>query len=279
MMKKGFALLSMLVAMILGSILISSMFMIYNGISNSVNFVQRVSSADTREVVIIDRFQRDFLGLATMWNNLQTKSNNGEPAASSTATSKDEIKNKFFYSINNGDSLDFLTCITTSRLSSFDDIRPYFVRVVYRVESDPLRKEFFRLMRKEIATVSDKVTEEDLKGGFFSELAYGIRSIKMHYYFLKKSEETTVKAQAVGQSSSRSFEEISEWNPNDEKMKEKTSDIVPYAIKIDMVFEDNGKQQEVNFRVDIFSDVSLGVKLPQPANNQKLAPEGSSNAA
>ena len=274
-LKQGFTLLSMLVSMILGSILMGSMFTIYNGISRSVTLVQRIANEDTREVVIIDRLQKDFLGLATMWNSKPVKSSSGDSAPTPAEPAKGDIENKYFYSVNKGEALDFLTCITTNPLYSYAEIRPHFIRVVYRVEADPLQNGFFRLMRKEIATVSDKVTEEDLKGGVFSELARGVRSIKMHYYYFKKPEEAEVKAQANGKEVPPSLEEISEWDPNDEKMKEKISGVVPYAIKIEMLFEDNnGKQKEVNFRVDILSDVSLNVTSPQPAATKKKASTG-----
>jgi hypothetical protein len=271
-MKAGFSVVAVLISMMLGTVLMTTVFSIYNSISRTARFAQRVSHEDVRQAVIVERLQKDFLGIAAVSNSDAT---GDDSTAQGSSGSSDDIEGKFFYSVNQGESLDFLTFITTSSLPAYGESRPSFIRVVYRVESDPNRAGLFRLMRKEVPKISDKVSETDLKGGVFSELSYGISAIKMTYYFFKKSGDSSAQSASGAASSAektaaaaQKISETAEWNPADETMKNSGAVTVPYAVKVEMSFKDGETvAKDLDFRIEILSDVSLALGSFQSASD------------
>ena len=281
-MKSGFSVIAVLISMMLGTVLMTTVFSIYNSISRTNQFVQRISHEDLRETIIVERLQKDFLGIASLSNG---DAQNDEANAQGSSGKSDDFEGKFFYSVNQGESLDFLTFITTSSLPTYGETPPRFIRVVYRVESDPAREGLFRFMRKEVLNVSDKVTDTDLKGGVFSELSYGISAIKMTYYFFKKESEaqsksSTGSSQKNPTASTQKISEVAEWDPSDETLKEAGATTVPYAVKIEMSFKNSETSTtDLDFRIEILSDVSMTLGSFQSANNTNSIQQQKGNAS
>ena len=178
-MRSGFALISVMISLVLGSILLTTTFVMYNNIARSSRFIQRVSAADTSDVVLINRMQKDFFGIATMWNS-ESQTTDDDQTSSQTG----DMENQYFYSLNNGQILDYVTFITTAAMSSYVLNSPEFVRVIYRLEAEKSAQNSFRLLRKEMQTVSKIVSNEDIREGAFSEVIGGIRSMKVYALLL-----------------------------------------------------------------------------------------------
>lgn len=266
-MKSGFALLSTMISIVLGSILLGTTFLMYNNIGRTTGAIQKISQEDLREAVIMSRMQKDFLGLATMWS-----SELDQDDADQSGSQDGNMENPYFYSVNQGGSLDYLTFITTSSLAPYASTSSKFVRVVYRLQSDPNEQGRYRLMRKEMSEVSKMISDDAMLSGSFSELARGIRSMQMHYYYFKK-QTNQVSGQSMD-SGEDALTETSEWNPENEDNGDQAEKSVPYGVKVDITFmDDNDREHTISFRIDIVSDLSVSISNMQSQGSaQDAAP-------
>lgn len=258
-----------MISMVLSTMLMSAAFMIYNSIGRTSKFIKRIADEDGREVLVIKRFKQDLVGFSAIWHVASDiKSVNQQEAA---ASSSEGMENKFFYSVNKNDSLDLLTFVTTSALPSYASNGPRFVRVVYKLDADPLNEGLYRLMRKEMKNVTDQIFDNELRSGAFSELASGVRSVSMSYYYFKQQEEGQVQAQ--GEEQAEPMNKLSEWNPENKDTQEITKGSTPYSIKVDMMFENKqGRQTSTSFRVDSVVNSSLKISSVQPSPPAADAP-------
>jgi len=257
MKKAGFSLLSTLVSIFLGSLLMSTMLVMYNNIGRTARFVKRVSFSDTRRFVMIDQMQQDFAGMTMMWSGSSEEDKEKEVVAQAEEAF---LENKIFYSKNKGDRFDYLTFITTNSLLSYADVKPHFIRVVYRLQASEGEKVGFQLMRKELTEVSDKMSEEDLKGGVFSEVAGEIANMSMNYYYFNKQNEEAVKAQAMDTGTGYPVNSLSEWNSESEELESKAAQLYPIATEVTVSF---GGEEPVQFRLDVPATISVVPTIPQ----------------
>lgn len=261
MNNSGFSLLSTLVSIILGSMLMSTMFVMYNNIGRAARFVKRISLSDTRTFVMVDRMQKDFSGMTTMWE-ASTQSQQ-EKEKEVVAQAEDAfLENKIFYSKNKGDRFDYLTFITTSALSAYAEAALHYIRVVYRLEPAVDDQTGFRLMRKELSPVSGKMSEEDLQGGIFSEVAGNITNMTVKYYYFNKEqkEKKEVKTQAVDTGQGSSVNTLVEWDSSNEDLKSKAAQLYPIATEVTVTFQD---KESLQFRLDVPVAVSLKPNMSQ----------------
>lgn len=257
-MKSGFSLVSVMVSMALSTILLSAVFMIYNSIGRTSKFVKRVAGEDLQEIVFIKRIKQDFLGISTLWNVNKAADKTGQQSSA-------EIKNAYFCSINKDGILDFLTFVSTSSLSSYGSNPPRFVRVVYKLDSDPLNEGMYRLMRKEVVEVSGELSDKQLKSGAFSELVGNISSIQINYFYVKKQDERQAQAQGLEEESL--IGRMLEWDPEKKETQKITKDSLPLLAEINVTFGKQKRKINAKYKVDILVDASVKISPVQPVQS------------
>jgi hypothetical protein len=267
--KPGFSLISILISMTLSTMLMTAVFMIYNSINRTSRFIKNIADQDNKEMVLIQRLKKDFRGLSALW---YTKNDGTDSEEQDANASSDKIDNNFFYSCNQNNSLDFLTFITTSVLPAYASNGPKFVRVVYLLQADLERPGLFKLMRKELMDVSGEIIEKDLKSGSFSELANGIKTIKMNYFYIEKADDEVVQAQAGN--IAEPIKTLTDWDFKNKETESITKNAAPYSAQAEITFENEKAQTTtINFRIDILVNAFIKISAVQPTQIQSKKTE------
>ena len=159
-MKLGFSLLEFVIGMMIGSMLLTQTFIIYNGIAKSAQKTQKYTTIDTQLIITQNRLQTDLNGLCPLWFDKHAiesnqKNNNSagdakepqrEEKAEQQATPEQKEKNQpklFFYAQNKDKNLDYFTFVTTNALQMYGSESSPLIRVIYRLQPNK-KQELFK---------------------------------------------------------------------------------------------------------------------------------------
>ena len=255
--NQGFTLIELVVGLMIGSILLTSSLAIYQNIAKSTTIIQKITSNDTRAMILKDRFAKDLIGISMLWftpkkyeamkkkttssSSAKAKDSQNSDSENEEAENKKEDtiakdENNFFFANNNADgTLDTLSFVTTSALQIYGSNNKSFVRVVYFLKKDQKLENSLSLMRKEIDPT--ELNKELLKNsGVFYELAGNIKHCSFEYGFINK---ITVVNKNEKQNANKPTEIswVKEWNEKMDKSQSSTQKpIAPKFIKIKITF-------------------------------------------
>ncbi len=232
--QQGFSVIELVMVMAISAIMMTILLQIYNQVTRNMLRVERFVFEDTQVLTLKNRLSKDFAGLSAVWftqAELQEKQAAIDPVKNPPSKEKKK-SSKYFYSVNKDGHLDTLTFITTNALQSYGTSKNRFVRIVYRVEKDPVNKDLLRLMRKEIAMPTENIDEESLKQGKFYELVSGVKSLEMTYQLIDKvalqQQEFSEKTKAESSDSLQKKEDkkpiirpVTQWVEAEDKKKSK----------------------------------------------------------
>lgn len=291
MKSPGFSMFEIIIVMAVSTIIMTSLFQIYNQTARNMNRVQRFVFEDTQILTLKHRFTKDVAGLSAIWFKqselemlLAIKEHKQVPKGF-------KKQSFYFYSTNKGDNFDRLTFLTTSALQSYGKTYDRFVRVVYILQPDPANQGLFRLMRKEISPATEFIDEAIFTTGQFYELIAGIKLIEFSYHLVdrialnkqfqadknKKNDEDAQSSQEETQSVVRlvkqwqpieSMDKLQDKNrPQDANQDEnKDEDLggapVPKFIEMKIVFGATLQQQEQEFNLS-FAVASTVDNMPK----------------
>lgn len=267
--QPGFSLLELVIGMAVSTILISITFTIYNQISKAAQSIQRVTSSDTKIMILQDRLQADLNGISPLW--FTKEEYDKIKAAKKDAKDSQEAKQSqpeaqginFFYSENKqgNDKLNYFTFPTVNAMQMYGTTNQRFVRVVYALEQDPKKENLLRLRRKEIDQISSEFDKAAIQqSGTFYDIATNITNCTVTYEFIdqpkhkkgngakEKSTHETIKPAKLAS--------VPDWGiVKEQEKKDKYKPPLPEFIKLKITFAQEQtteeKQYELNFVIPI----------------------------
>jgi prepilin-type N-terminal cleavage/methylation domain-containing protein len=308
-LQRGFSALELIMAMAVSAIIMTCLLEIYNQVSRNMLRVERFVFEDTQILTLRNRFGKDLSGLSAIWftqADIESKQSAVDGQKAPTPTEKKKTST-YFYSVNKNKNLDTLTFVTTNALQSYGSVQDRFVRILYKVEQDPVHAEMFRLMRKEIPMPTENIDEETLKPGKFYELVSGIKSLEMTYQLIDKVElqkQSSAKVPADGAKPEQAGEKkpiirsVKQWTSDAKKSSEKIAEksnkvsgdassdeeekqedlggaAVPKFVEMKIVFGATGKQLEKEYKLEFYIPSTID-NLPQAlAKSSAPVPTGS----
>jgi hypothetical protein len=187
-MKSGFSSLELIMVIMVSTIIMSTVFEIYYQITRSMQRVDRFVVEDMQIFALKNRLQKDLSSMNAIWFT-QGAVESKELADGKQANAPEKRKrSNYFYSVNKKNSamLDVMTFVTTGSLMSYGATQDQFVRVVYKVEENPLQEGTFCLMRKQINFPCENIDKESLDKEKFYELISGFTELTVKMTFIDK---------------------------------------------------------------------------------------------
>ncbi len=240
-LHQGFSVLELVMVMAVSTIIMTSLFEIYNQVTRNAQKIEQSLVIDADIVTLENRLYKDFLGISAMWftqadlERDRMKKNKQLQEGALQSPESEKKSSRYFYSINKQTNLDVMTFVTTNGLQSFDTTRDRFVRVVYKLEPDVRYDGKFRLMRKEIIPVTEVIDDKILQSGKFYELAGNISSLETTFYYI--DQEAIKKEQSIESDKNKTglldqnnkeaqevIRSVKEWK-EEKKKKEKSNNV------------------------------------------------------
>ncbi|MFA5998473.1 MAG: prepilin-type N-terminal cleavage/methylation domain-containing protein [Candidatus Babeliales bacterium] len=263
--QRGFTLFEFAISMMISTMLMTAVFTIYNQINKGAATVQRITTSDTKIMILRDRLSTDFEGISPLWftSEIYEKLKATDETATKAINSDSKIKrNNFLYAQSNDKNLSFLTFVTTNALQMYGDSTACFVRVVYTLIPDPKNETVFKLMRKEDKKPSADFDIEKMKEGTFYELASNITKLSIEFGYIDQTQKDDNNKKL-------SFIWAKEWDnkkkksarddKQDSKQKEAKSDDakkkdddtpdLPEAIKLKISFVHDIEKPEIDYEI------------------------------
>lgn len=250
--KNGFSLLELVIGIMISTILITSALTIYNQIGKGAGIIQKITTNDTKIMILHDRIGKDLAGISHRWfsekiyEDLKKTKEAKKPAKKEGDAQKAEPKNtelkkenkkikstNFFLSAENENGLNFLTFITTNTMQMYGETKACFVRIVYKVVPEINNPKAFRLMRKQEEKATQDINKEKITEGAFYELAGNISKLEVEYGFTTPSKQELEK----NPDQKIAFKWIKKWNSEpDTDQKKEFRPLSPEAIKLNISF-------------------------------------------
>lgn len=306
--RSGFTILELTMVLAISTIMMSGLFEMYQQVIRNMQRIERFVFEDMQIVTLKTRLEKDFLGLSVIWfaqqklQDQQDAEQKNSAQASASDRAQEKLVSLYFYSINKHENLDFFTLVTVNPLQSYGAHQKHFARVVYQVQPDPIHKNMFRLMRKEIASVNEFVDEKSLAQGKFYQVIDGIKSIQTTYHFMDQKELQQREKQAEQQDKKSTDQQklqpvvktTRQWIPDHEEQKQDKNQqaapqdkqgkiqgaCIPLLVEMKLVFgaTDQQTEQVHELKFGTQSTVSNLVKLPRDTAKQ-ATPAAASQAA
>ncbi len=259
-LQPGFTLLELVIGLMISTILITMSFAIYNQIARATQTIQKITSNDTRAMILKDRLQKDFLGISLLWftpkkyeamtkapalqNTKEEKEAEQEKKSTSDEKKKKEKSQQdddFFYAENNQEGMAVLfSFITTSALQMYGAESKRFVRLVYSLKKSPSAEGRFTLFRKEMDATEFNADAAN-GSGIFYEIASNIKGCFLEYGFI----DPMVSSNKEDKDKPAETSWLKEWSGK----QEKTKPLIPKFIKMKIIFlqEKGEHEQEYEF--------------------------------
>lgn len=274
-LRNGFALLEVLFAMIIGSMLSFILFQSIGSMSKTYQKIFSVSSVQRRFTLVQQQFERDFSGITAPRISLEderdpekrekdeSENEKKEDKKAEVKTGEEKTKQKIyrvphvFFSKNDdkGNCVQ-LTCLTTNPVSMYGQQTPRLVRVVYRLEPDPEHKGLFLLARQQSDNLDFKVFEDSSKDKIRKfTISDNIEKLKISFLISKEPEKESElpteeekklaeKEKKKDKKQEREFKTVTDWPYfEDEKEEEKSKrPSYPTFIKVEITLIDEQKR-------------------------------------
>lgn len=194
---------------------------------------------------------------------------------------------KIFFSENKGANIQTLTFISNNPMPVYwskkaGKPQPKIVRVVYRLQPDPARRNAFRLMRQEGDDLSydfydAKIPAEKQKYRPY-EVVDGIKNFSAVYYYVPVKKQTPGKAGEKKEEPKIEYRTTKEWGKLKREEQEKAGiPPLPRYVELTLVLWDNAYQRDSTwkFTIPILPTSQLptksNVSVPQQKTENKPA--------
>jgi len=258
-MRQGFVLLEIIIALALGALILSALWMTFFQVNTAYKMADRWIDFDMRAAVVQHQFERDLSGafvpmiLIKKEKAISEKKSSFAKQSEKKASEKKETKKEdralenSFISKNKDGNLQFITCVTSNPLQIYGNKKPRVARVTYSlVPEKSSDKKTYQLIRQETQSLPFVEPREGLVKG--QELAAGIQSLTVDVG-VRLIEENKKKT-TDGEKKSPKLEIFKTWGKEQiKKSKKQTPDFVTMTIS----FWDKQKKrsQRFVFRSDI----------------------------
>lgn len=264
-LKPGFSLFELIIGFLISTILTTICFSIYQRIARTTQFVQKITTNDTKAMILQNRLQQDLRGITPLWfipstyehmeKKITTDENTEkkpEDAKKAKAEAEKTREDNFFYSTNNQDeSLNLFSFITTSSMQMYGAENNPYVRVVYSLKKMATKEDSFSLYRKELEAGEFNPQAVNSSGVFY-EIASHIKKMSIEYGFVNniKTQKNDEKKQEQSAEKETEMTWLKTWQAKQEKTEstvQKT--IFPKCVKMKILFmqEKSNYEQEYEF--------------------------------
>lgn len=259
MMRPGFTLLEVLIAIAVGSMLGVLLFTMVTQVTNNARIVSGVMDVHTRMIIAMRQLERDISGAM-----IPTQ----ESAPATTASDKDATSqaskkvSKVFYNSMKNDQLEFFTFITNNPLQRVWENAagvpvPRCVRVVYRLKPDTSIKKGekqYILTRQELSDLNADLVLKDgseaAKKYRTYEMIDGVLSFKLKF---QQREDGDKKTNAEKK-------DVMVWDSDsklDNGKERPAQNMVPEVVYCEFVLSDNQKgKHKVIISIPILPDMT-----------------------
>lgn len=194
--RPGFTILEITVVMLVGSIMITSLYIFFSGLSGQGRYgqamMQFVEQSATAEKQLTEDIGAVFVPEETIKKMAQAVKKSGEKAKGGEKKEEKKQIYPFVCSIKNK-QFDYLAFISTHQLPRYQRRKPFPVFIVYHFEPDTLRKDIFHLVRYETDDF-DMTPEQVIKKGTGFRLISNISSLGITFTIPVTKKEGEQKA-------------------------------------------------------------------------------------
>ncbi len=263
-MKKGFALLEVMIASLIAALISTSLLITIAQVTRLQETVNTITSVYGRLAILQNQMERDIMGafVPTQVDLIQTTTERkGEPA---------KPIDKVFYGKLAGGRLDLLTCITSNPLQIYFGIKdrklkPRIARVLYRLEPDKGRKNSFVLTRQEGRPLAFNLYKEDAQGSMRAyEMIGGIQSLSVQYISVEQKKTSEGKTQLI-------YKKQNSWDsqkPQADPKKRKEPVRLPNFIELQVALWDSTYKSARSFTL-ILPIVGMSGEYKQAQEEKK----------
>lgn len=242
-MKQGFTLIELLVALVISSMIISSLFLVFFQTQRVALTTQNVIDLDTQFSVLNNQLEKDVSGIFVPAQAHMSPEKVGNKEGAVASDKKETIKplKNIFFSSNKGELLSELTFITSSPVRVYEhaknsEVTPRMVRVYYRLIPDKNRKDLFVLTRQEgtdLDTNRYKPGPTSIRG---YEIANNIKEITVQYSVPLPKQDQDKKDEKAR------YEVVKEWRDDEAKGTAQKRPKIPSFITMNITLWNNQKE-------------------------------------
>jgi prepilin-type N-terminal cleavage/methylation domain-containing protein len=261
-MKDGFALIEVLLASLISSILGVILFTAYYQSNKVTMAIDNFIDVYSKEALLQTQLERDIIG----------------SFIPQQAYEKEKFIEDVFMSKNQQGITEFLTFITNNPLTAYQQTKPRIVRVVYRLKEDSYsteHKKSYALLRQESAGLDVKLFKEEKDTKIKSyELVDGIKEFTVSYYALNRTndrveiekKEVWPAEQGSAKKSEQQDKSKQDNNKKDTDEQDKKIITLPDLVIIHVTLWDAQKKRERSFsiRIPLITFVENDAKSGQP---------------
>lgn len=260
-MKKGFSPFEIMIALAVGSLLGTALMQVLWQMGRSLEYVTKVSSADTRIITFQNLLEKELSGAFVpklIPIDEQEEKKDTPPPAPKSLKQKEEktiTPPQAFYSQNNEDgSLKLLTFITVNSLVTYNVTKRRVARIMYTLRPDEKVMGAFALFRQEDSNIMHIKNFQERVKGF--EVIGGIKSIRTEFFAYPeepKSEKPapdTTKKEKQPDKEKKELLRLAHWNVEKKENGDQDDSLqlpaIPQFIKMTIILVDD-KEQEKKF--------------------------------
>lgn len=239
----GFTIIEITIVMLVGSIMITALYLFFKNMSNQNKYAQEMISIVEESSIATNQIERDLSAIFVPEDTLKYFAQ--KLAAEKKGEKKTVIKQDeetptfpFLCSVKNK-QFDYLAFITTNRLPRYQRRSSLPVLVVYRFTPDELRQGIFHLVRYETDDL-DMPIEKLLKGNVPGyRILSNLSSLTLKF--------TVPAAENTGEDKKEKKEAspLEEWNPEEVFKKHKA--LIPSFVEFDGKINMRTKAPKINF--------------------------------
>lgn len=250
MLKRGFSLAELMVAVLLASLLSLSLFQLLSQTRRIVRRIVHVIEVDEPLVAFYQQLQKDVTGMFAPQSSIEfyaaadkkaeeakkaTQAGKTPPPQKTEAPKEQEVPIKPVMVVEKSGDAFYWSFITTGALQLLNpegsvDPTSFLRRVSYVLEPDPQRPHLRRLMYR---FSKDKLQAQELKGAAFApsyELLPGIKDIAFEFTLFELEEKKEGAQQPQAKPAPPKISVVKEWN--EEEVWKKSKALIPAYIKI-----------------------------------------------
>ncbi|NBV40475.1 hypothetical protein EBR77_01380 [bacterium] len=265
-LNPGFSFLEIIIVITLSSILFATVIFLNQQVTSSSIRIDKHLDADEQRAMLYTQLFNDIAGMSILIYDKDTEQKGEEKKEpkkvelkKNSEKEKQTGADRYFYSENTEEQLNFITFITTNSLQFYSKPKQRFTRVVYKARKNE-NGDGFTLYRKEIdSLLFDNIYEESWQG--YYPILSGVKKININYYIIKESKD-----KQKGESDKPELIDIQEWGVSNKDGNEDDFDLkIPRFLKFTYELT-NGTKDEIWFKTPL-----TNIHAPKLPGQEKAA--------
>lgn len=281
-MKTGFALIEVIIATAIASMLSVALFLSWGQVQRVVVKADDIMSYFDRMMLAQTQFERDFMGMCLPLSRPYLKPDEKEEAANQEkkeapkdGQKKEKPKRveRVFYAQSKGNLFESMTCLTNNPLDVYwsdraGSARPRIARIQYRLEQDAKTEKnpSYTLYRQESYTLDlDRFAKESEKAIRSYALITGIKELKLIYWQEIEVEKEVKEDEKTTKKKDKEIKKVTEWDLDKEPAPKNTFiRPIPIMITVELTLWDLQKKKSRPFTFMI----SIPIAIENPADTK-----------